>query len=101
MAEPAETPAVDARSGQEVRRWVESRWPEARTELSESASSYLLHVWVREVCVVLERRDNSWGYTPDLAADGAGFDSGHPVVSNEGGSVLALLGQTLDGVSEP
>lgn len=101
MAEPAEVPAVDPRSGQEVRRWIESRWPDVGTELSESANSYLLHVWVRGTCLVLERRDSSWGFTPDLAADEPGFDSGHPVVSSHGGELLVLIARTLDGLGEP
>lgn len=92
-------PATDARSGLRVRRWIESRWPASRVELTESKDSYMLHVWAGGICLVLERRGEAWGFTDDLAADQPGFDSGHPLVSRDGSTVLRLVGETLDRVS--
>lgn len=99
VTERTEGPAVDARSGHQVRRWIESRWPASRSELTESGNSYLLHVWAGGLCLVLERRGDEWGFTADLAADEPGFDSGHPLVSGDGVLVLRLMGHTLDRVS--
>ncbi|MCB1257653.1 MAG: hypothetical protein KDB26_11130 [Microthrixaceae bacterium] len=120
MTEWTEGPATDARSGRQVKQWIESGWPASRVELTESENSYILHVWTGaitdpssvammayilhvwtgDLCLVLERRGEEWGFTDDLAADEPGFDSGHPLVSGDGAMVLTLVGQTLDRVSE-
>ena len=95
MSDPTRKPEPDGYSGEQVKAWVESNWPASRLELFESANSYLLHVWVGGVCMVVERRGEEWGYTPNLSADDPGFDSGHPFVSSNGALVVARLGHRI------
>lgn len=90
---------VDPRSGRDVERSAVALGS-VETDLVEGGSSYILHIWSGGRCVVVERRGDEWGFTPDLESDGPAFNSGHTFVYRDGAQMLTALGRALGGLPE-